>query len=417
MPNKMPNLRDIEKVRAEVKARVLRELKEKQEGRNQPAPEENPNARRFFGASAGDGRRHAVGASQDQLAPGIRFARLLRAAALAIRSGYGPNGAVRVLHDTYRDPETARTVEAYQERSLEAGVPTAGGFLVPDDFSAEIIPLLRENTAVLKLGAREMPMPHGNLIIPRHTAGSTVSYVGEAAAASTNATKPALGQLRLSAKIAKAIVAISNQLLKTNAISADEWVRDDLIKALGVRLDKSALIEQGTEFTPRGIIHTPGITDVTINSAVTADTLSNFFKALWDAKVAVRMSDLGTVFNQTLWQDYYDLKDGNGNYYFREEMNTGKLMGVPFQVSQQIPNGTASHNPTYQLVGDFREVIVGRTGQMEIDTSSEAAYKDEGGTLVGAFDNYETLIRLVDSHDIGIRQLGAMAVSDDIQTS
>ena len=412
----MPNFKEIDKVRAEVKARVLREMKEDRDKPQAPSSEENPNVKRFL-LGASEGRRHPAGASLEPLAPGIRFARLMRAAALALRSGLGPAGAIRILHDTYRDTETARVVEAYQERSLEAGVPTAGGFLVPEDFSAELIPLLRENTVVLALGAREVPMPHGNLVIPRHTAGATVNYVGEAAAASTNATKPALGQLRLSAKIAKAIVAISNQLLKTAALSADEWVRDDLVKALSVRLDKSALVEKGTEFTPRGIIYTPGITDVTVNAAVTADTMSGFFKALWDAKVPVRMSDLGTTFNQTLWQDYYDLKDSNGNYYFRDEMNSGKLMGVPFQVSQQIPNLTTTNNPTYQVVGDFREVIIGRTGQMEIDTSSEAAYKDESGTLVGAFDNYETLIRLVDSHDVGVRQLGAVAVSDDIHTS
>ncbi len=67
-------------------------------------------------------------------------------------------------------------------QGLSMAISTAansGGALVPQNMQNEVIELLRDRTIVRKLGARSIPLPNGNLAIPRLASGSTASYVGE----------------------------------------------------------------------------------------------------------------------------------------------------------------------------------------------------------------------------------------------
>src|SRR4051812_25112746 len=54
-----------------------------------------------------------------------------------------------------------------------------GGVLVPDNVSNEVIALLRPLSAVRALGAREVPMPNGNLSMPYVNTGVTPYTVAE----------------------------------------------------------------------------------------------------------------------------------------------------------------------------------------------------------------------------------------------
>jgi HK97 family phage major capsid protein len=51
--------------------------------------------------------------------------------------------------------------------------------LIPQNLHSEVIELLSDRTIVRKLGARPVPLPNGNMTLPRVAGGATASYTGE----------------------------------------------------------------------------------------------------------------------------------------------------------------------------------------------------------------------------------------------
>ena len=74
--------------------------------------------------------------------------------------------------------ETAQWVEnrfgdAIVARALNAGITGEGGALIPQDFLADLIELLRANTVIRGSDPMTVGMPMGNLTIPRLAGGAT----------------------------------------------------------------------------------------------------------------------------------------------------------------------------------------------------------------------------------------------------
>lgn len=346
---------------------------------------------------------------------GIAYGRLVRGAAIAAKvlKDFSTTGPIKAIHDVLRDKETAKWLEHGIEKDLQAGIPQQGGYLVPEVLADDLIELLRENTVVLKLGAREIPMPNGTLRIPRINTGTAATYVGETVP--PNATSVTFGDVSFTAKKMVVVVPISNDMLIVPSVAADQIVRDDAVESMAVKFDYTALLSDGTSNTPKGIKFSPGHTDVNIGAAFDADNPAKFLLALMDAKVRISAGGkLGWAFSPEIWYDLYTLKSSSGDtHYFREELNRGKFMGYDYQISQQITKGGGV---TDVFFGDWRELLVARQGMMQIDSSAEAAYNNSAGTVTAAYSNDQTVVRLIDRHDIGLRQAAAMTKSDDVAT-
>ncbi len=114
-----------------------------------------------------DQQRH-TGAGFRQSNDGLGLGRIVR----ALAAGRGdPERAARHAETVYGDEQVSR--------ALLAGSGSAGGFLVPERFSADLIDLLRPASVVRRMGAQSVPMAGGNLTIPRLTAGSAGSLTSE----------------------------------------------------------------------------------------------------------------------------------------------------------------------------------------------------------------------------------------------
>ena len=79
---------------------------------------------------------------------------------------------------------------------------------------------------IRRLGARSVPLPNGNLTMPRMAGGATASYVGEGADA--KATGANFDDVKLSAKTMITIVPMSNQLIGTAGYNVEQLVLGDL---------------------------------------------------------------------------------------------------------------------------------------------------------------------------------------------
>jgi HK97 family phage major capsid protein len=135
------------------------------------------------------------------------------------------------------------------EAVMQQNVGTAGGILVPEQLSREIIGYLR-NISVIRGHVRSLQFK-GSMVIPSVEQGTTASYLSEIA--DDNAQDLTLGQHRLTERKLRALVAVSNDLLRNSDPGADAAVRDDLANALAEGENLAFIRGQGLNNSPKGL--------------------------------------------------------------------------------------------------------------------------------------------------------------------
>jgi len=344
-------------------------------------------------------------AQEKQQGKGEKAARFLR----AIAKGKGDiDRAAKIVKDEWGD-------DAFSKQLLESEYDS-GGVLVPDEYVAEIIDLLRAQSTVRAMGATTMPMNSGSMTIPKLTQGATSTYIGENQRG--GASQPEFGSIQLSAKKLKTLVPISNDLLRDSTPQADTIVRDDLVQAMALKEDVAFIRYDGTEDKPKGMYYWADDDNVFTAGDISSDELDTVTNDLTKAiyKLAgsdVPMANPGWIFSPRTTFYLMKLRDGNGNYVFRDELQDGTLMGFPYMDTTQIPINLGGNNDETEIYfADFAQLIIGENTDLIIDVSSEATYYD-GTQQVSAFDNDLTLMRALVRHDFGSRHEEAIAVVEE----
>ncbi|GGO19536.1 phage major capsid protein [Deinococcus humi] len=331
-----------------------------------------------------------------------RIGNAARGLAVAARSG-GNIRAADFIEQTYGDKATADAVT----RSLSTGVAGDGGNLVETQYAADMIELLYPMAAVRGSGAQVIPMPNGNLTIHRQNGGVSGAYAGELN--NLPVQQPTTDIVQLNAKKLAVIVPASNELLHDTTGRVNQMIVDDIGMGLSLREDLAFLRGDGTSNTPTGILN-----QVAAGNKVTYATLT---AALGGLRALIRganipMRRMGWIFNSDVESRFYNVLSTTGEYIYREEMDAGRLLGVPYKISNQIPSnlttagGTAG---TELYFGDWSEVLIGEALALALDTSTEGSYFN-GTTLVNAFSTDQTLFRARTRHDLALRHNKALAV-------
>ena len=336
-----------------------------------------------------------------KMGKGEKAARFLRA--LAVGKGDIEKSA-KIVHDKWGD-------KTFSKQLLQSEYD-AGGVLVPDEYTAEIIDLLRAQSTVRAMGAQTIPMT-GSITIPKLTQGSTSTYIGENTRGGSS--EPTFGSIQLSEKKLKTLVAISNDLLRNSSPQADTIVRDDMVQSMALKEDVAFIRYDGTEDKPKGMYYWADADNLIDADDLASDELDNVTEDLTNAIYKLAASDVpmvnsGWIFHPRTQFFLMQLRDGNGNYAFREELQEGTLMGYPYMTTTQIPINLGSGSDETEIYfADFAQLIIAESTDLIIDVSSEASYYD-GSNNVSAFDNDLTIIRALAKHDFGARHEEAIAV-------
>lgn len=295
-------------------------------------------------------------------------------------------------------------------RALSASDEVSGGAVVPDSIAAAVIELLRPMSAVRRLNPTVVPMGNGTLRLPKLAGGAAASYIGE----NDNApkTEQTFGQLVMTFKKLAALVPVSNDLLRYAAPSVDQLVRDDVSSALGQTSDGKFIRGAGSEHAPRGMRYfAPAANVITANATVNLTNVTTDLGLLMLAleNANVRMLRPGWVFAPRIKHYLMTVRDGNGNYAFRAEMQEGRLWGFPFATTTQVPTNLGGGTESEVYFADFADVIIGEALNLMIDASTEATYHD-GVNLQSAFGRDQTVVRALQEHDFGMRHEESVAV-------
>lgn len=290
-----------------------------------------------------------------------------------------------------------------------------GQFIVPEQYVAQIIELLRSKLVTLTLGVQIMDgLTSAPIDIPKMTGGSTGYWVNE----NNEITQSNLtfGQITMSPRQVGAIVVLSNRLLRMSNPSAETIVRNDMAACLAHSVDYAVLRGSGVAGQPLGIANTPGINTNEFGTNGAVPTWDNFFDMEYelDADNALDGS-LGYCFHPAIRRVLVKTKipqysEDTGGAYMVQPVTNAKIqdwLGYPFVTTTQIPidltYGTTGTDCTEIYFGNWSECIVGQWGGLELMASDVAG---------GSFEKVQTMVRIVQEVDVAIRHAESFCLSN-----
>lgn len=328
--------------------------------------------------------------------------------ARAIAQTYGDvEKAASLVEKRYKDERTA----AYLRSQIE-GDFTLGGALVETTYADDFIELLYPMARVRSLVGASLPMDNGNLTIQKMTSGTTATYGGETQNAQQSTA--GFGQLVLSAKKLTALVPISNELLNDTSGRVNSYIVSDIGRRLSLREDLAFLRGDGTSHTPRGILNAVASSNVIASG--TAGESDSLAAILATIRSRLNSADLPMItpailMNAAMESKFFNARDatGTGAYLWRDEMTSGRIMGMRYVVSNQIPSNLGAGDDTEIYAGDWSQAVIADTASVQFDSSREATYWD-GSSHVSAFATDQTVVKAISRHDFGLRYDNAFVV-------
>lgn len=285
-----------------------------------------------------------------------------------------------------------------------------GDNAITTPLSTDFIEFLRNESVFLSSNPIQIDLSYGKLDIPGGNVGVGGSYTAEGA--DIGYVQASTRKVSLAAKHLTALTAVGNYAIEVSPLAIAQIVGDDLAQGLTVSMDAAGLRGDGTGNNPTGV---KSLLNASHIFAATANVIAPTYTAIdADAKTAlskIRASNVPKrrrrwLMSNRVFTYLQFMRDGNGNLVY-----PGLSLAVPtwhdnipVTMSEQIPSnlGVGTNESEIYLV-DFGHVLMGVARALTLTSSTEASYKDSGGTLVSSFSRDETVIRGVASHDFDMR--------------
>jgi HK97 family phage major capsid protein len=358
-----------------------------------------------------------LGKLKEKYADGILFGKACRAMAAAKSEGGGRASALAALRE-WGNGDIADYLEGYRGKAMAAGEPTSGGFLVPDQFSQDVIQLLRPMSVVRRLNPMILPMPTGTIRVPKITEGSNASYIGENQNAP--ASQVGTGQVTLTWKKLAVLVPLSNDLVRFSSPGADAIVRDDMVRGMAERENRAFLRGQGVDSGPKGLRYWAPTSNII--AATSGETLANVTSDL--GQCILTLKEANVPMTRPAWimaprteQFLATIQTTTGAFVFRDEILAGRLWGMPVGVTTEVPTNLTDSGGTADTeitLCDFADAVIGESTRIFVDVSDSAAYVDSGGSVTSAFSQDQTVIRAIAEHDFAMRRDVAAMVMNQV---
>ena len=255
-------------------------------------------------------------------------------------------------------------------RAYSKGNAANGGNVIENDFREDLfIELLRNRLAVAQLGATVLDGLVGDITIPKHLTGNTVQWVDEnGSAAEPNAT---FGQMSLKPKTVTANTELSRKFILQSSLSAEQFARSELLKAMMLGIDLAAINGKGTGNEPTGILNTAGIGAVEIGANGGAPEWKHIVAL--ESAIAAANADIGDLAYITNARVRGLLKtklkaDGVSGYIWQD--GATPLNGYRCAVSNQIPSnltkGTAASKCSPLIFGNWADLMIAHWGVLDV---------------------------------------------------
>lgn len=259
-------------------------------------------------------------------------------------------------------------------KSQTEGTPSAGGYLVPEEFVPELIEL-RLQYGVARRNAKVVNMKSDVQNVPIRLGGVQAEWVGEGETADTSSAS--YGNLQLVINKLSVMVRYSNELDQDNVISVADDLAEQAVEAVEFALDSAVFVGDGTS-THGGI---SGITKVLktlygtgggkglilgSGNAYSELTMADFVKVKAALPSYAGLNAKWYV-NPTFWTLVMEpmlLAAGGTSVADIANGVPEKFLGKPVEFVEVMPE-TAANSQVCAILGDLsRTVRIGDRGQM-----------------------------------------------------
>lgn len=299
--------------------------------------------------------------------------------------------------------EVFRETHKRQNKDLTSGTPTAGGYIVPEQYTGSLVEYLYNNVVAFALGATRFNAGRGMPIkIPRLDASATAEWIATELTTITKSSQT-LGQVELTPHTLAARTVLSNLLIENSLPVADQLVEQDLRTRLTVGMDLGILSGSGGAGQPTGIVNTAGVnTHDFTKPAADHDILYSDLVAMRHelAKDNALQGRLAWAFNPQVVADLMLAGTENpgstdegkilevGRRIFSDSPDD-RVLGYPYAESNQLPATGKS-----LILGNWPECLVPVWKGLELRAT------DVGG---GTFEADGFMVRGIMRADVGVR--------------
>lgn len=291
--------------------------------------------------------------------------------------------------------------EHFKSEMVE-GTTTLGGFWVPDEFSQDLILLVKEDSKALQECNTSIKLNTDSLKIGSETGGLSCYIVGEGV--DITASNFSTGEVTLTPKKFACLTdQVSNELLMDSRYDILSYLGNEMKYRISQKLDSEVISGADTTWGTNIGLFTAIITQV---REITGNS-SNEFAGMTDEDFSYAMSELSQIdAKNSKWilgkkpMHYIrTLKDNNGNNIFVSPSAPSvpaTIYGYPISYWNNADVSDAA-DTTFGVFGDLKQFYVAeRLGTMTIDSDP---YND--------FAGYTTRFRMVTRWALGLRRAGA----------
>ena len=328
-----------------------------------------------------------------QITPGQSVWRDYGEFLVAVRRAFDPDGV------TARDPMVERLrnqdAETRAATGMEAGVPSEGGFLVPQEFSTDLMERSIE-TGLLASRCTPQPMSGGKLQIPcvnetsradgSRQGGVRAYWLSEAA--QITASQPAFGAITLEPNWLSALIYCTDELLE-DATALAAWMNRAVPDELAFKID-DAIVNGTGAGQPLGIMNANAMVSVSKESGQNKETIvpQNIVKMYARLEGRARRGSTAAWFiNQDCLPQLFLMSltvgTGGGPVF----MPAGGLSGLPYNTILGLPVVEIEQCQTLGTTGD---IVLGDLSQYLL---AQRRGLDVASSIHIRFDYSETAYR------------------------
>jgi len=222
------------------------------------------------------------------------------------------------------------------KKALSEGTDAAGGYLVPDEFRAEIVKRAPE-LSELYPHVRVIPVSSDTGKIPKLSTDISLSW-DEAENAAFDEADPVFGQLSWSIHRMNAVTKSSRELVNDSNPNIVNVLNELFMEAVATERDKMIAIGDGSS-QPKGIYSETGLDSVSVGGSIT-------YAKLVEIKYKLKgkyQRNARWVMNSTSVQRIVSLVDNNGQPLISNALlvnGAPTILGKPFSVQDDLPDHT-----------------------------------------------------------------------------
>lgn len=281
-----------------------------------------------------------------------------------------------VVNKRNLDEEVVELINLGKEELRKSGQPVNGDVVIPMELRADLttasgagitketanlVTALKSNLVLLNAGATYMGNLTGNIGIPTYS-GTNVAWAGETASAVDGAGT--LSDVILKPKRLTAYVDVSKQFLIQESADAENVLRDDIAKAIAVKLESTILgSAAGSDTQPAGLFN--GVTPE-------ADDADEVFVNELDEAL-----DMKNIQNKK-----YILSPKAKSAFKGIELATGRLAYQDNEVDGYPAYITTAAVAKGVVAGDFSDLVIAQWGGLDITVDPYTVAKDGKVRLV-----------------------------------